>query len=285
MRLIIGLLIVFVSVLGSFYAMGGNIAALYQPGELGIIGGAGVGAFVIANPKFVLKSSMKALGTSLKGMPFTKIDYLELLSFLSSVLSLIRSKGFLSIESHIDDPENSDIFKKYPSFQKNHHATEFFCDYMRLISMGVDSHYQIEDQMLQEIEIHHKEEEMVNGSIQTLSDAFPAIGIVAAVLGVIKTMASISEPPEILGALIGGALVGTFLGIFLSYCMVGPIYSFLHKYSEEKGAYIMCIKSAIISYLQGNAPSISIEFARKTIPEHLRPTFAEMEEQENSRSK
>ncbi len=281
MRFTIGIIIVFASVLGCFHLMGGSLIALYQPGELGIIGGAGVGAFVIANPRFVLLSSMKSLKTVFKGMPFDKSAYIELLSFLFNALTLIRTKGLLAIESQIDEPKNSELFTKYPTLLSNHHALDFFCDYMRLISMGVDSHYQIDDQMIQELDLHHQEEEMVNGSIQTLSDAFPAIGIVAAVLGVIKTMASINEPPEILGALIGGALVGTFLGIFLSYCMVGPIYAFLHKYSEAKGSYILCIKAAIISYLQGNAPSISVEFARKSVPDHLRPTFLELEEKMN----
>ncbi|MBN8531743.1 MAG: flagellar motor stator protein MotA, partial [Alphaproteobacteria bacterium] len=211
------------------------------------------------------------------GSPFSKNDYLDLLILLSQVFKLMRSKGMLELESHIENPSNSSIFSQHRSFMRNKHAVTFFCDYLRILTMGVDDHMQVEDLMDQDLETHHKEHEDISHAVLMMGDAMPALGIVAAVLGVIITMRSITEPPEILGMLIGSALVGTFLGVLLSYTLVSPIGRFIGSYFQAEDKYLECIKCALLSHMKGNAPAISIEFARNNIPPKERPDFFEVE--------
>ncbi len=278
MRFVIALLIVSGSVIFGYTLHGGNLLILYQPTEYLIIVGAGIGSFIIANSGANIKAVVKSLKYLFRAAPHTKQDYLDLLLLQFKVFKLIKSKGMLAIESHIEDPYSSDIFTEFPSVTKDHHAVDFFCDYLRMVTMGVDNKYVLEDMMEKELDHHHHEKEEIASAVVTLGDAFPAIGIVAAVLGVIITMGSISEPPEILGKLIGAALVGTFLGILLSYGFVGPMGQYLGKYFTVEHAYYQCIKVGLISHVQGDAPAVSVEFARKVIPSYCIPSFKELED-------
>ncbi|MEM9684219.1 MAG: motility-associated protein, partial [Pseudomonadota bacterium] len=203
MFLIIGSLIVTGCVVGSYVALGGKLAVLWQPFELVIIGGSGVGAYIIANPKSILGRTLGGFMSVMKGAKYKKADYVELLSLLYQVFRLAKTKGMLALESHVENPHESDLFANYPSFMANHHAQEFLCDYLRLMTLGTDNPHELEGLMDQELETHHTEDHRLSHALQNLAEAFPGLGIVAAVLGVIKTMGSITEPPEVLGALIG----------------------------------------------------------------------------------
>lgn len=278
MFLIIGSLIVTGCVIGGYVAMGGKMAVLWQPFELVIIGGSGVGAYIIANPKSILGRSLGAFMSVMTGAKYKKADYVELLSLLYQVFRLAKTKGMLALESHVENPHESDLFANYPSFMSNHHAQEFLCDYLRLMTLGTDNPHELEALMDQELETHHTEDHRLSHALQNLAEAFPGLGIVAAVLGVIKTMGSIAEPPEVLGALIGAALVGTFLGILLCYGFFGPMAAALKGNQEEEHLYFVCIKAALIAHLQGYAPAVSVEFARKVLQSHTRPSFQEVEE-------
>lgn len=278
MKLILGYIIVLGSVIGGYVLHDGKLGILYQPTEYLIIVGAGFGAFTVANPPHVIKAILKGVKKAGGKAPFTKAQYIELLLFLYNVLRFMKTKGLLEIESHLEDPHNSNFFTAFPSVLHNHHAVDFFCDYIRLLTMGMDNKYQLDDMMTAELDAHHNEKHVLSSSMTTLADSFPAIGIVAAVLGVIITMGSISEPPEVLGHLIGGALVGTFLGILLSYCFFAPVGQAMDKYFNEEHKYFECIKIALLSHIQGNAPVVSVEFARKVVPTHVMPSFKEVEE-------
>jgi len=278
MLVLIGWVVVLACVLGGYVAMGGKLGVLYQPFELVIIGGAGVGAYITANPKHVLKTTGKGFKTALKGPANSKDDYLELLSMMYATFKLAKAKGNLALEQHIENPHDSELFSNFPGFQHNHHAIEFFCDYLRLVTLGTENPHELEALMDEELEVHHLEDEQTATAMQNLGDGFPALGIVAAVLGIIKTMGSITEPPEILGKLIGGALVGTFLGILLAYGFVGPLASAIKMAQEANSKYLTCLKAGILAHVAGNAPAVSVEFARKTRLSSVRPTFAELEE-------
>lgn len=278
MLFILGFITVIGCVLGGYVLHHGNLAILWQPTEVLIIGGAAVGSFMIANPPKVVKGCLKALKYLFKGSPYKKQDYVELLTLQYTVFKLIKSKGMLEIESHIEAPADSALFSSYPSFLKNHHAMHFFCDYLRIMTMGVENHYMLEDLMDADLEAGHHEHHIVSHAWVTVGDAFPALGIVAAVLGVIITMGSIAEPPEVLGGLIGAALVGTFLGILISYGFVGPIGQFLEKYFDDEHQYLMCMKAGILAHLKGNAPAVTVEFARNVIPHNERPDFKTVED-------
>ena len=279
MRVIVGIIIVFGCVLGGYVMHHGNIMVLWQPTEYLIIVGAAVGSFVIGNPSYIIKGALGGFKKLMVGgHPVSKDSYIELLSFLYTIFKFMKQKGMLEVEAHIENPEGSDIFTKFPHFLEDHHAVEFFCDYVRVMTMGVDNKYVLEDMMIAELEAGVAEAHAIPHAIQTMGDAFPAIGIVAAVLGVIITMGSISEPPEILGGLIGAALVGTFLGVLISYCFVQPFASSINKYYEMHHKYLDVIKVGLLAHVSGNAPAISVEFARKLIPSGVRPTFKEVEE-------
>ena len=278
MFLIIGSLVVLGCVAGSFAAQGGHLSVLWQPFEFIIIGGSGIGAYIIANPKSVLGKTLAALGSVFKGAKYKKPDYIELLSLLYLIFRLAKTKGMLALESHVENPHESDLFAKFPSFLANHHAQEFLCDYLRLMTMGTDNPHELEALMDQELDTHHQENHRVSHALTQLAEAFPGLGIVAAVLGVIHTMGSITEPPAVLGHLIGAALVGTFLGILLCYGFVGPMATALKGNQDEEHVYFVCIKAGLIAHLQGYAPAVSVEFARKILQSHTRPSFQELEE-------
>jgi chemotaxis protein MotA len=277
MFFIIGSVIVLVSVTGGYIANGGHLAVLWQPFELVIILGAAIGGFVTANRKPVLAATGSAIGALLKAEKYDKAAYLELLSLLYAVFKLSKTKGALALEQHVEKPEESTLFAQYPKFNGDHHAVVFLCDYLRLLTLGTDNHHEMETLMDEEIETHHEEQAAVVGAIQTIADGLPALGIVAAVLGVIHTMGSITEPPEVLGHLIGGALVGTFCGVLFAYGFVGPIAGAVKARADADVRYFMCMKSGILAYMQGYAPAVAVEFARKALNSDVRPTFYEVE--------
>jgi len=278
MLVIVGSIIVVCCVFGGYVLMGGHLGVLWQPYEILIIVGSGLGAFIIGNPMSVVKKVGSALGSALRGSRYKKDDYIELLSMQFQVFKLAKAKGMLAIESHVENPEESNLFAQFPGFYANHHALTFLCDYLRMFSLGTETPHEMEALMDEEIETHHHESAQIAGAVQTLADSFSALGIVAAVLGVIHTMGSITEPPEVLGHLIGGALVGTFLGILISYGFVAPIATTLTATYDAETKYYQCIRAGLLAYLQGYAPAISVEFARKALLSHVRPTFYEVEE-------
>ncbi len=273
----IGFAIVVGSVLGG-YMPHGDIGVLNQPLEVLIIFGAACGAYITANPGWVLKGFLSHFSRVMKGNPHNKESYLELLTLMYTIFRLAKAKGMLALESHLEEPEDSAIFQPFPIFLSNHHAVDFMCDYLRLMTMGTDNPHELEALLDEDIETHHNEAHTIAHSVTAMSDGLPAFGIVAAVLGVIVTMGSISEPPEVLGGLIGAALVGTFLGILLAYGFVGPIGTSLGAYADADTKYFNCMKAGILAHLHGYPPAVSIEFARKTLFSFERPGFAELEE-------
>lgn len=275
---IIGHIGVIISTLGGYAAMGGKLMVLNQPFEFVIIFGAAFMAFLTANSTHVLKSCWKDIKSIYKKDKYNKQSYLELLSMMYLVFRTARTKGWLALEQHIENPHDSEIFKKFPGFYADHHAVTFLCDYLRLISLGAEKPHEIEALMDQEIETQREGRDHTSHALQTMADGMPALGIVAAVLGVIKTMGSITEPPEVLGRLIGGALVGTFLGVWLSYGFVAPIASAVKERNDSELKYYLCMKTCILAFLQGAAPQVAIEFGRKILMHDTQPTFLEVEE-------
>ena len=278
MGLIIGIITVLACTLGGYMAMGGKLGVLWQPFEVVIIVGSAIGAYVIANPGHVLKATGGALGKTLKGAQFKKDNYVELLQLLYQILKVAKTKGNLGLEQHIEKPQDSALFQQFPGVLANDTAITFMCDYLRMLTLGSDDPHAMEALMDEEIELVHHEHSEVAHALQTMADGMPALGIVAAVLGVIKTMGSISEPPEILGKLIGGALVGTFLGVWVSYGFLAPVASKAQSVYDAEIKYLHVIKAALLAHMHGSAPAVSVEFARKALIGHDRPTFYEVEE-------
>lgn len=278
MLFIIGIVIVFGSVAGGFVLSHGNLLSLWQPFELIIIGGAAFGAFVITNPPHVIKASFAGIPSLLKGSKFSKKDYMDLLGLMYDLFAKTRKEGMMSIEADIDEPESSAIFGKYPKIQKDHHAMDFIADYLRIIVGGNMNTFEIEALMDIELETHHHEAAEPGHAITRVSDALPGFGIVAAVLGIVITMGSLGGPMEEIGAHVAAALVGTFLGILLAYGFVGPMGTALESRAHEEGKYLGCIKTCILSSLNGYSPQVAIEFGRKTLPSSVRPGFTELED-------
>jgi len=282
MLFIIGTVVVIGSVIGGYLWHHGKLAVLWQPSELLIIGGAAFGSFLISSPMKLVKDVGKSLKYLLKGTPYKKSHYIELLTLMFVVFKTLKSKGMLEMESHIEKPHESSLFSQYPGFIKNKYAIHFLCDYMRLMTMGMEDHMQIEELMDKDLEAHHHEKEAISNALITMGDSMPALGIVAAVLGVIITMGSITEPPAVLGQLIGAALVGTFLGVLMSYGFIAPMGRLIGSYYSDEHQYLLCIKNGLLSHLKGNAPAVSIEFARAAIPGHEKPEFKEVEDAVNA---
>jgi chemotaxis protein MotA len=278
MRVIIGVVVIFASVIGGYVAMGGHLEVLLQPFEAVIILGAAFGAYIIGNTGPVLRQTGSIFGILFRGPRYTKEAYVELLGLQYTLFKLVQAKGVLALEQHIENPEESSIFQRFPMFMKNHHAVTFMCDYLRMVTLGTNVVHEMESLMDEELETHHQENERLVGAVQSLADGTPALGIVAAVLGVIKTMGSISEPPEVLGHMIGGALVGTFLGVFVAYGFFGPMAQSLKNIFEAEAKYFLSMKVGLLAHMSGYAPSIAIEFARKALMSEVRPSFAEIDE-------
>lgn len=278
MRLIIGALIVIGCVLGGYAAADGHLEVLYQPYEAVIILGAAAGAFVIGNTGAVLKQSLGVFGTLLRGPRYNKQDHVELLSVMYLLFRLVQSKGMLALEAHVENPTESDIFERYPKLANDHHAIEFMCDYLRMMTLGTKDVHGIEALMDEELETHHQERDRLVNAIQALADGTPALGIVAAVLGVIHTMGSIDKPPEVLGHLIGAALVGTFLGVFVAYGFFGPMAQSLRNIYDAEAKYYLSMRAGLLAHMNGYPPTMAIEFARKALMSEVRPSFLEVEE-------
>ncbi|WP_425991711.1 flagellar motor stator protein MotA [Brevundimonas sp. TWP2-3-2] len=277
---IIGIVMLFGMVFGSYALAGGKFDVIIHaaPHELMAIGGSAVAAFLISNSIGVVKSAMGGLGKAFAGPKWKKQDYKDLLSLLFALTKTMKSKGVIALESHIEKPGESTIFQKYPKVMKDHFAIDFICDTLRMMTMNLEDPHQIEDAMEKQLEKHHHEAAGAPHALQNMADALPALGIVAAVLGVIKTMGSITEPPEILGGMIGGALVGTFMGVFLAYGLVGPLAARLQAIVDEEAAFYKIIQSVLVAHLHGNAAQISVEIGRGDIPSSAQPSFMEMEE-------
>jgi chemotaxis protein MotA len=280
---LIGLCVVIVTVFGGYTLAGGHMAIILKalPFELIIIGGAGAGTFVMANDTTVLKQVVGDLILSLKGPRWRKQDYTALLCLLFELVRLARTDP-MALEGHIENPETSDIFGRYPQVRSDHFALALICDYLRAASMNFDDPHQVGEIMERDLELHHAEALRPANAMQSLTDALPALGIVAAVLGVIKTMASIDQPPSVLGKMIGGALVGTFLGVFLSYCLTGPLAARIRTIHEDDHRFYALIRDVLVAYLHRHPPSICVEIGRKNVPGAIRPEFAELEQALNA---
>ncbi|MFG6559637.1 MULTISPECIES: flagellar motor stator protein MotA [unclassified Sulfitobacter] len=279
MTLLLGLVMVFGLVFGGFMLSGGNMDIVLHalPYEGMMIGGASLGAFVIANSFSVVKSSLGGVLRVIKGPRWKAADYNDLLALMFELARLYKNKGIVAMDEHIENPEASPIFQRYPKLMKDHFLTDLIADSFRMMSMQFDDRFQMEDVLNRKIKKHHHEALVSARAIQSMADGLPAIGIVAAVLGVIKTMSSIDKPPEILGAMIGGALVGTFLGVFLAYCMVQPIAGRLEQIEEEDGAMYTVIRDVIVAIVAGHPPSICVELGRGNIPTTKQPNFSAVE--------
>ena len=285
MNLIIGSVIVLASILGGYVLEHGHLAALFQPVELLIIGGAGFGAFYISHPMSIIKKTFGGVTTLLKGSSYDKARYMELLALMYALFGKIRKDGLIALEADVDDPEKSPVFANYPGVLADHHALDFICDYFRMMVGGSMNAFEIENLMDVELETHHQEAHKPIAAIQGMADALPAFGIVAAVLGVVITMGAISGPPEELGHKIGAALVGTMLGILLSYGFVNPIATALNYRMDDEAKFYLCIKTCIIAYLNGYAPQVAVEFCRKVLFSEMRPGFLELEEHVKQKKK
>ncbi len=275
-----GFVFLLACVFGSYIASGGSLGPLIEamPFELLTIGGAAIGTFIMSNSMHYVKHTLGAFSKMIKGARFHKIDYVELLSLLYFFARLANTKGAMALEPHIEKPEDSAAFKKFPNILKNHHAAGLICDYLRMVGMNADDPNQIEDVMARELKKTLNEELHPSHAMQALADGLPALGIVAAVLGVIKTMSHINEPPAVLGAMIGGALVGTFLGVLLAYGMAGPIAARMKGVVDEEAKYFEVIRAVLVAHLHGNAPQVSVETGRKMAPNQHMPNFQELEQ-------
>jgi len=274
-----GFAFLMICVFGTYAVNGGSMPALLEalPFEMLTIGGAAIGTFVMANSMHDVKHTLGGLTKVLKGSAYKSGDYVDLLSLLFVLVRLASTKGSMAVEPHIENPEDSAAFKRFPKVLDNHFARSMICDYLRMVGMNADDPNQIEDVIARELRKTLNEELHGSHAMQTMADALPALGIVAAVLGVIKTMAHIDQPPAVLGGMIAGALTGTFLGVLLAYGLAAPIASRMKTVVEEEAKYFEVIRAVIVAHLHGNAPQVSVETGRKMVPNALMPSFQELE--------
>ena len=277
---IIGIVVVVGMVFGGFALAGGHfdIIVAAMPFELMMIGGAAVGAFLIGNSGKTVMKTLGDFGKIIAGPKWKSQDYRDLLALLFQLTKTMKTKGVIALEAHIENPKDSAIFQNYPRIMKDHFATDFICDTLRMMTMNLEDPHQVEDAMETQLEKHHHEVAGPAHAMQNMADALPALGIVAAVLGIIKTMGAINSPPEVLGAKIGSALVGTFLGVFLAYGFVGPMAARLKEVYDEEHAFYTIIQAVLVAHLHGNAAQISVEIGRGSVPSSAQPTFMELEE-------
>ena len=278
MFLIIGSIIVLASVGIGFVLSHGQLVALWQPFELLIIGGAAFGAFVISNPGKVLKGVFKGIPGLLKPSPYNKALYKDLLLMMYTLFNKSRKEGMLAIEADIEEPENSELFNSYSKVTKNHHVLEFITDYLRIVVGGNMNSFELENLIDIELQTHHAEITSPSAALTRVSDALPGFGIVAAVLGIVITMASIGGSTAEIGAHVAAALVGTFLGILLAYGFVGPTATAMEFRAEEESKFFECMKVCIMATVNGYSPQIAVEFGRKVISSDKRPSFSELDE-------
>jgi chemotaxis protein MotA len=276
--IIIGLVITLGCVLGGFMAMGGHIEVLFQPWEVVIICGAALGTFVVANPMKTVKDAGKGIVEAFKYSVPKEQEYLETLGILHAIMRELRTKSRNEVEAHIDNPEESAIFQAFPTVLKNHDLTHFICDYCRIIIIGNARPHEIEALMDEEIHTIRSDKLKAYHALVAMGDGFPALGICAAVLGVVKAMGALDQSPEILGGLIGAALVGTFLGIFMAYSVVGPIASQVKTVREKRNRLYVIVKQTLLAYMNGSLPQVALEFGRKTISAYDRPSIDAVEQ-------
>lgn len=277
MFLIIGYIVILAASVGT-YAVHGSLAALWVPMEYIAILGLAIGGFIASNGAKAVKATVSALPKVFKGSKFNKTLYMDLLAMLFETLSKVRKEGLMSIESDIENPHESAIFSKYPNIAHDHHVMEFICDYLRMMVGGNLNTFEIENLMDIEIETHHQEAHVPVHTVSKMADATPAFGIVVAVMGVVNVMGSVGSPPAVLGKMIGGALVGTFLGILLAYGFISPVAGQLEQKVEEEGKIFQVIKTVLLASMNGYAPQVAIEFGRKVLYSGDRPGFLELEE-------
>jgi chemotaxis protein MotA len=277
MLLIVGYVIILASAVGT-YAVHGSLAALWMPMEYVAIFGLAIGGFIAGNGVKTVKATLAALPSVFKGSHLNKALYMDLLAMLFEILAKVRKEGLMSIENDIENPHESAVFSKYPNIVKDHHVMEFICDYLRMMVGGNLNAFEIENLMDVEIETHHQEAHVPAHAVSKLADAVPAFGIVVAVMGVVNVMGSVGAPPAVLGKMIGGALVGTFLGILLAYGFVAPIAGQLEQKVEEEGKIFQVIKTVLLASMNGYAPQVAVEFGRKVLYSGDRPRFIELEE-------
>jgi chemotaxis protein MotA len=282
MLLIVGYILVIAAAIGT-YSIHGSLAALWMPTEYLAIVGLLVGAFIASNNFKIIKAVLGALPGLFKGSRYNKAYYVDVLALLFELLTKVRKEGLMSIENDVESPDASPIFSKYPDILRDHHATEFMTDYLRMMVGGNLNTLEIENLMEQELEAHHREAEIPAHAVSRSADALPAFGIVVAVMGVVNVMGSVGEPPAVLGKMIGGALVGTFLGILLSYGFVSPVASLLELKAHESSRVYGVIKAVLLASMSGYAPQVAVEFGRKNLPSDARPSFIELEEELKSR--
>ncbi len=273
----IGSIVIISSILVGFLAEGGNILILYQPYAALIILGSALGILILSNPQSLIKSMWHLILRLKRGSPYKKDEYLRLLIFMFFFFRYARSKGALGIENDIEHPYKSLIFNEFPEILRNREALVFFCDYMRMIVLGFDKSYELEGLMADQINIRRNYNTEISTALFKLADALPALGIIAAVLGVINAMSSIDAEPAVLGHKIAAALIGTFIGVAASYCAISPLGSYMEKFGNDESKFLECIKAGFISFANGNTPVIAIEFARQTVPINLKPNFLEVE--------
>ncbi|CPR21114.1 flagellar motor stator protein MotA [Brenneria goodwinii] len=278
MLVILGYLVTVGSILGGYLMVGGHLGALYQPSEVLIIAGAALGAFIVGNNGKAIKATGRALPLLVKGSKYNKNLYMDLMALLFRLMAKSRQQGMLSLEADIDNPQESEIFSSYPSLMADTNIIEFVTDYLRLMVSGNMNAFEIETLMDEEIETVEHESDVPANSLATVGDALPAFGIVAAVMGVVHSLAYVDRPAAELGMMIAHAMVGTFLGILLAYGFVSPLSTLLRQKNAEKIKVLQCVKVTLLSSLNGYAPQIAVEFGRKTLYSTERPTFVELEE-------
>ncbi|MEJ1967304.1 MAG: flagellar motor stator protein MotA [Rhizomicrobium sp.] len=279
-----GIVVLFACVFGGYLMTGGSLGVVFEalPHEMLTIFGAAIAAMLIGGSMYSLKKIAGSLGKVISGPSWKPTDYRDLLCLLFLLTKTMKSKGMISLEAHIEKPDESSIFKRYPKICKDHFALDFICDTLRMMTMSLEDPHQVETAMEKQLEKHHHEALVGANALTTMSDGLPALGIVAAVLGVIKTMGAISEPPEVLGGMIGSALVGTFLGVFLAYGIVGPMGARLKSIVDEDAQFYHVIRDILVAHLHGNAAQVSVEIGRGSVPTEAQPSFAELEEALNT---
>lgn len=279
MTFIIGMIVVFGSLLGGFAAMGGHIGVLWQPFEYVIILGSAIGTFFVANSMKVVKDTFKGIMEAIKEATPKPRDYLDVLAILYALMRELRSRTRTEMEVHVDNPAESEIFKAFPKILADKDLTNFICDFCRLIIIGNARTHEIEALMDEEIQTIQRDKLKVYLALSAVADALPALGIVAAVLGVIKAMGALNEPPEVLGHLIGAALVGTFAGILFSYGVFGPLASKVKTVREKKVRLYVIIKQTLLAFMNGAMPQVALEHGRKTISAYERPSISQVEQE------